>query len=71
MVVHNTYLQVWGDFGLFGLAGIFLVYFGWFALVPRILNKLQNNINLKENVVVSLLNINTNLFYFKWFIPSV
>ncbi|MBD8037769.1 O-antigen ligase family protein [Solibacillus sp. A46] len=52
MVVHNTYLQVWGDFGLFGLAGIFLVYFGWFALVPRILNKLQKNINLKENVVV-------------------
>jgi len=41
MVVHNTYLQVWGDFGLFGIVGLVSLYFGWIFMLPKILGKLQ------------------------------
>ncbi|MGE7914318.1 O-antigen ligase family protein [Lysinibacillus xylanilyticus] len=53
MVVHNTYLQLWGDFGLFGLLGMCLIFFGWIAFLPKIMLKLQINKNKKENIVVS------------------
>jgi O-antigen ligase len=35
MVVHNTYLQFWGDFGVFGLIGLLLLYFSWTFFLPN------------------------------------
>ncbi|MFJ7371329.1 O-antigen ligase family protein [Lysinibacillus sp. NPDC098008] len=53
MVVHNTYLQFWGDFGIFGILGLLLLYFGWLALLPKVFYKLQKNNNMQENILVS------------------
>lgn len=52
MVVHNTYLQSWGDFGVIGFFGILLIYTGWLVLVPRLLRKVQINTDIKGNVSV-------------------
>lgn len=41
MVVHNSYLQVWGDFGFFGLISIIFLYLGWIFMLPRVFKKLQ------------------------------
>ena len=41
MVVHNTYLQVWGDFGIFGIMALLSLYFGWIFMVPKISRNLQ------------------------------
>lgn len=53
MVVHNTYLQIWGDFGLFGLLGIILLLFGWLVLLPKILKQVQINGNMRGKILVS------------------
>lgn len=53
MVVHNTYLQFWGDFGLVGIIGLLFLYFSWLILIPEILYKIQVNRNSKENVLVA------------------
>ena len=53
MVVHNTYLQFWGDFGLVGLLGLLLLYFSWLYLLAKIFYKIQLNPNNKENVLVA------------------
>lgn len=41
MVVHNTYLQAWGDFGILGALGLALIYCGWIYLLPNALKKIQ------------------------------
>lgn len=53
MVVHNTYLQLWGDFGILGLLGMCFIYLGWVAFLPKIMMKIQINKNEKENILVS------------------
>lgn len=53
MVVHNTYLQLWGDFGILGLLGMCFIFFGWVAFLPKIMLKIQINKNVKENILVS------------------
>ncbi|MFB5086100.1 O-antigen ligase family protein [Psychrobacillus sp. PGGUH221] len=41
MVVHNTYLQAWGDFGLLGVLSLTLISCGWIYLLPNALKKIQ------------------------------
>ncbi|WP_445479358.1 O-antigen ligase family protein [Lysinibacillus irui] len=53
MVVHNTYLQLWGDFGILGLLGMCFIFLGWVAFLPKIMMKIQINKNEKENILVS------------------
>lgn len=53
MVVHNTYLQLWGDFGLLGLFSMLCIYFCWIWMTPSILNKLSQNQDSFENTLVS------------------
>lgn len=52
MVVHNTYLQLWGDFGLLGILGMALMLLGWLALIPKIMKQIQINKDMTENVLV-------------------
>lgn len=42
MVVHMTYLQVWADLGLFGLAAYVCLVWGWLPWLPRMLRGLRN-----------------------------
>ena len=53
MVVHNTYLQFWGDFGVFGLIGLLLLYFSWTFFLPKITYQIQVNNQIKGNVLVT------------------
>lgn len=57
MVVHNTYLQIWGDYGLVGLVSYLLIILVWIFLLPKVLIKLQvSNDNLfKVRVCSSIL----------------
>lgn len=52
MVVHNTYLQLWGDFGLFGLLGMLFIFSGWLVFLPKILKRVQVNKNMNGNILV-------------------
>jgi len=52
MVVHNTYLQAWGDFGILGLIGMCSICFGWIVLIPYLLKRIQINYDIKENVLI-------------------
>lgn len=41
MVIHNTYLQVWADLGLFGIITYLLVVGGWLIHLPKTYKKIK------------------------------
>ncbi|MFD1929264.1 O-antigen ligase family protein [Sporosarcina siberiensis] len=57
MVVHNTYLQVWGDYGLLGLTGYMAITFSWIPFFPTILKnaKKTTDLHLKSIIFSSIL----------------
>ncbi|MBK3497126.1 O-antigen ligase family protein [Viridibacillus sp. YIM B01967] len=52
MVVHNTYLQIWGDYGILGLLGIVSIYFIWLFSIPNIMKRIQIEGSTMDCVII-------------------
>lgn len=60
MVVHNTYLQIWGDYGFISFISYIFIILGWILFLPKIFYKLQtyndNFFNVKVCSSILILN---------------
>lgn len=54
MVVHNAYLQIWGDYGLFGFLGFVGITCSWIFVLPKVLKAIhQEESQITKAIVYS------------------
>ena len=64
MVVHMAYLQIWADAGLLGFIGYCWIVFGWLALIPPLLRRV--NLGKEEEGAERVVGAAFMLLYYAW-----